>query len=550
MEQIFDTVLELSLAGSVIILVILALRLVLGAVPQRYVCLLWILAGLRLLVPFSFESSFSLQPDSNAIEQWMPTQAVTQPETPVITPAVGEGMQLPQMDENHDAVSNPRPVTVDWAALGWAVVAGCFLMYMAGSYLLLKRKVRGAVAVDGNIYECGGIDSPFVLGYLRPRIYLPEDLPSEDIDHILAHEQCHIRRADHWIKLMGFVCLAVHWFNPLVWLAYGLLCRDVEMACDEEVVAGLSADGRKAYSATLLRCVSGHRLGAVCPVAFGEVSVKQRIPKILHFRKPTFWIGVVAGVVVAIVAVCFLTDPLGMSQEAQYVSQCREAFEAWQDMEIRHILVETSYEGERVLNFDGTIYFWRDGERYLRRSSMPMTLDSEMRTVTLVYDGKLLERIYYAGSKDYATNDTGWVKLDDPLNSAGSWVDNFEWQAHTVEFLEVQENGGRMVILLSVTENPERCDEDYSCTENPYTLSFSFAADGTLSNIQRATWYSYEPIKENDSGIQWTYETFKLGLDTREDIIAAVDKWYSEAEEAMNGVASDRPYDKSKIPGA
>lgn len=495
MEQIFDTVLELSLAGSVIILVILALRLVLRAVPQRYVCLLWILAGLRLLVPFSFESSFSLQPDPNAIEQWMPTQAVTQPETPVITPAVGEGMQLPQMDENHDAVSNPRPVTVDWAALGWAVVAGCFLMYMAGSYLLLKRKVRGAVAVDGNIYECGGIDSPFVLGYLRPRIYLPEDLPSEDIDHILVHEQCHIRRADHWIKLMGFVCLAVHWFNPLVWLAYGLLCRDVEMACDEEVVAGLSADGRKAYSATLLRCVSGHRLGAVCPVAFGEVSVKQRIPKILHFRKPTFWIGVVAGVVVAVVAMCFLTDPASdpadkenipefttptshiPSQEEQYVDQCREALAAFQALDTYGMSVTITTSDDVWPKWNWGQFYYNEDDWYQWYST------SDWTDQYLFYDGKGYTKDITKAVPEKDIPYPQWTQVD--LNddyftqeTEQHWLTEFAWNDEQMEYID--HSTGGYGLMVRVAWRSGRTDTVH--------FTFVFNPEGTLNTVIQEIW--------------------------------------------------------------
>lgn len=326
MEQIFDAILGTSLSGGVIILVVLALRLVLKNTPKRFICLLWLLAMVRLLLPFSIESPLSLQPDPDRLSALRPEHSVVQeeipadpmvPADPAVTPAVTTpgGSSAPDYDVviGDTVMAHPDIVTIDTAAIYagvWAVVACGFLLYTAASYVLLRRKVRDAVPVVEGIYECAAIDAPFLLGYFRPRIYLPVGLPLQDLDFILAHEQAHIRRLDNWTKLLGFLCLALHWFNPLVWAAYILLCRDMEMACDEQVVRNMSAADRKAYSGALLNCAAGHRLVSACPVAFGEVSVKQRILKVLNYRRPAFWISIIAVIAIVFVAVCFLTSPI------------------------------------------------------------------------------------------------------------------------------------------------------------------------------------------------------------------------------------------------
>lgn len=327
MNTVFESVLSASLSGGIIIALILILRLVLKKAPRRYICLLWLLAAVRLLVPLEIESSLSLQPDVGPLLAQRQEESIAQePADPV--PAVPGGTENGSMSvagssaaisddvviSTGDALSG-GDVTVsvsDWteAVPGiWTAVACGFLVYTLISYIVLKWKVRGAVWLDGNVYECAAISSPFLLGYLRPRIYLPVGLAPGDMEHILAHERAHIRRLDHWTKLVLFLCLAVHWFNPLVWAAYILLCRDMEMACDEAVIRDMPLERRKDYSRALVNCAANMRLVSACPVAFGEVSVKARILKVLNYRRPVFWISLICIVAIVFVAVCFLTSP-------------------------------------------------------------------------------------------------------------------------------------------------------------------------------------------------------------------------------------------------
>lgn len=320
MGALFQNVLDASFQGGFLILVVLLLRLALKKAPKRYLCLLWLLVGLRLLVPFRIESEFSLQPDVTQFTQIQST-VNTDSEQPPVTPAVPEvpdNVELPEGDDveivvNNNAVLDEQHGVIHWdeiAAYGWIAVAAGLTMYSLISYLHLRRRVREAVKLYDGVWECDRIETAFILGYLRPQIYLPMGLSEADRLFILEHEWLHLRRGDHWARLVGFAALTVHWFNPLVWVAYGLLCRDMEMACDERVIQNMGVEERKCYSAALLSCSSNHHHFAACPVAFGEVSVKQRILAVLNYRKPRFWITAAAVIVVIITAVCFLTNPV------------------------------------------------------------------------------------------------------------------------------------------------------------------------------------------------------------------------------------------------
>lgn len=331
MKELFLNILTASMQGSVIIMVILLLRLVLKKAPKNTVCLLWLLLCLRLLLPFEIQSSLSLQPslDGVAVPGAEYVEQVTSGfqsgSSDVILPSVDADdvpVQKPDLEFIDQAEQNTVIYEIDVPlkvkilenyeqilVFLWAVGALGLLVYSAVAYILLKRRVRRGVIVSEGVWVCGNIESAFVLGFFRPQIYLSAALPENAREYVLAHERCHIRRGDHWWKLVGFVTLALHWFNPLVWLAYSLLCRDLEMACDEAVVKTMSVEERKFYSAALLTCSTHTVRIAACPVAFGEVSVKQRIKNVLNYRKPAFWITIVALVLVVVVAVCFLTSP-------------------------------------------------------------------------------------------------------------------------------------------------------------------------------------------------------------------------------------------------
>ena len=323
MNELFQNVLEASFHGGILIAVVLLARLALKKAPKKYICLLWLLAALRLLMPLEIESAFSLQPDltpsirsgsKNVQQEDIPEDTMAAYPT---SPAVPDAQEYPEdvaIATTPNAVVEEEPkAAVDYTRILswiWLTVAAGMLAYSAGSYLRLRRRVGDAVILSEGVWVSGRVSSPFVMGFLRPRIYLNPGLGEGDRAYVLAHERCHIRRGDHLWKLLGYITLAVHWFNPLVWLGYILLCRDLEMACDEAVVKEMEVTERKAYSAALLACsAKGHTIAA-CPVAFGEVSVKERIGNVLNYRKPKFWIILIAILAVVIVAVCFLTSPV------------------------------------------------------------------------------------------------------------------------------------------------------------------------------------------------------------------------------------------------
>lgn len=270
MDTFFPTVLTTSIYGSIVILAVLLLRLILKKAPKKTICWLWVLAGIRLLVPVPIESAYSLQPQRVHIT--LPANLST-------------------------------VFTVIWIVL--AIAIG---VYSVCSYIHLRRKVMDAIKIPGG-WESDRIETAFVLGFIKPKIYIPSGIPSETRNQILAHERTHLDKGDHWIKMIGFLALAIHWFNPLVWVSYILLCKDIEMACDERVVQFMELDERKVYSSALLRCSTNRAHYAACPVAFGEISVKYRIKSILNYRKPSFWITLLAFVSFIFVGLCLMTSP-------------------------------------------------------------------------------------------------------------------------------------------------------------------------------------------------------------------------------------------------
>lgn len=317
MSEIFARYLEAGIFGSVIILLVLVLRLCLRKAPRRILCLLWLLAAVRLLLPFQLESRLSLQPDLDNVavvmgqEQDAPATNVVLPDELVSAPEKEPAYQ-PQTQPVADAEKQHKnPIdTMGLLSIIWVSVACSAVIYMIVSYMILKFRVREAVRCEDGIMECGRIRGAFLLGYLRPKIYLPFRVSSTDRKFIIAHERAHIARGDNWWKLLGFLCASVHWYNPLVWLSYVLLCRDIELACDEKVIRDLNADERKGYSMALLNCGKSLSGASICPVAFGEVSLKTRIKSILHYRKPGVWITVIAFVLITATAICFLTSPM------------------------------------------------------------------------------------------------------------------------------------------------------------------------------------------------------------------------------------------------
>lgn len=300
-----------AISAGWLILAVIAVRAVCRRAPRSMICLLWALAALRLVCPFSLQSPMSLIPSAEIIPETAVTEAEMETETaePVALDIVDNHIyrELPA-PEVHVEAARVR----DWTPYGtilWLTGTAALLIYALVSWLKLRRQVAASVRVKGNIFICDWIASPFILGVLRPKIYLPSSMDREQFTYVLAHEHAHLKRGDHWWKPLGFLLLAVYWFQPLVWAAFILFCRDMELACDERVVRDMGMWERKVYSQILLSCSAAGHMASVCPVSFGGVGVKARIRSVLHFRRPATRAVVGMGAVAIVLAVCFLTDP-------------------------------------------------------------------------------------------------------------------------------------------------------------------------------------------------------------------------------------------------
>ena len=326
MSGIFLKLLNLSISASWLVLVVLALRLVLKRAPKWVNVLLWGMVALRLMLPFSIESALSLIPSAETVSpevvQFDPAPTITSGVT-IIDNAVN-----PSLSESFAAApsasANPLYVWTYLAGWVWLIGLAAMLAYALVSYLRLRRRVSASIPLRENIYVCDEVPSPFILGIVHPRIYLPSALDEAQRGSVLSHERAHLARRDHWWKPLGFALLAVYWFNPLLWLAYTLLCRDIELACDERVLCGMDAGQVKDYSSALLACSVPRRMLAACPLAFGEVGVGARVKNALRYKKPAFWVVAASVAVCVVVAVCFLTNPRTDTDAAGLVGFHRE----------------------------------------------------------------------------------------------------------------------------------------------------------------------------------------------------------------------------------
>ena len=326
MAAVFLKLLNLSISASWLVLAVLVLRLISKRSPKWMNVLLWGIVALRLVLPFSIESALSLIPSAETVSP----AAVQFDPAPTITSGVSviDNAVNPSLSEHFAAVptASVNPLYV-WAYLAgwvWLIGLGAMLLYALVSYLRLRRRVSVSLPVQDHIYLCDAISSPFILGVVKPHIYLPSGLDEVQRQNVLAHEQAHLARRDHWWKPLGFALLAVYWFNPVLWLAYTLLCRDIELACDERVIRTMEESAVKTYSTVLLACSMPRKAVITCPLAFGEVGVKERVRNALHYKKPTFWVVAASVTVCVVVAVCFLTDPPTDTDAAGLVGFHRE----------------------------------------------------------------------------------------------------------------------------------------------------------------------------------------------------------------------------------
>ena len=444
----FSNILNISITASWLILVVIGLRLVFRKAPKWVNVALWGIVALRLLMPFSIESSLSLVPSVETVSHQL-LQA---------EPEYSHG------DAQLDILANPNygsVVSVDledsmdsfqWSmvnmSLVWYAGIAAMSIYTVMSFIILRRKLRTAVILRGNLYQCETVSSPFVLGILKPKIYLPYGMDAQNLSHVIAHEQAHIRRKDHWWKPLGFLLLTIHWFNPLMWVAYILLCRDIELACDEKVIAELGNEQRADYTQALVACAVHRRMIAACPLAFGEVGVKERIKSVMNYKKPAFWIIVIALVVCVVVAVCFLTDPAGTSLTQWKIDEVdmRDTLEDMRAMTVRYYEDSITCSESDINRFVATMEKIKVGSNARSRSR--------------------------AENRDYAFT----VTINDSLHLHFSF-----------DFSEIWvDNGVKPSFSYPIT-NPE--------TAREFMLDFSFTQKVTVEQ-----WFDYS---DNPSEMQW-----------------------------------------------
>lgn len=309
MGDLFVSVLNMSISAAWVLLAVLILRLIFKKAPKRITVLLWCIVGLRLIMPFSVESIFSLIPSNETVSKaWDSPRPNLNSGITVIDNGINNYL------EGHyfEGVTRPAGHFTDIttiAAAAWIIGTAALLIYTAVSFFRLKKGLRTAVLLRDNIFQSEKISSPFVFGIIKPKIYLPFGITERNAESVILHEQAHISRRDYLWKPLGFLLLCAHWFNPLMWLAYVLFCRDIEFACDERAIGLLNADKRADYSEALLNCSAGRHMLFAYPPAFGEVGVKSRVKSVLNYKKPVFWLAAAAVIAGIAASVCLLTSP-------------------------------------------------------------------------------------------------------------------------------------------------------------------------------------------------------------------------------------------------
>ena len=315
MGDIFLKLLNMSITAGWLILAVLCIRLLFRKIPKWVNCLLWGVVAIRLICPFSIESQFSILPSTEPIKSSTVVEGEVQNYIPSIDSrlTIVENTINPMLTEtfvyNESDSAAPLQIVTYAAGLVWCCGMVLLIIFAMSSAVKLHKLVKEAVCIRDNIYICDAVKSPFILGIFRPRVYLSSALREREMDYILAHESAHLKRKDHWWKALGYLLLCIHWFNPLCWMAYSLLCKDIELVCDEKAAKDMTFHEKKEYSKVLLSCARQRSLIMVCPLAFGEVGVKERVKSVLNYKKPTLWIMIATVAVLVILAVCFLTNP-------------------------------------------------------------------------------------------------------------------------------------------------------------------------------------------------------------------------------------------------
>lgn len=322
MREIFTDYFNITLSGSVLILAAILLRVFIRKTPGSILCVLWGIVFLRMMLPLQIETTISVLPDISKLS--VSDTSIADEETPF-------GFYM-SWETDNNIVSDlpsyvpqkkltPQVAVIDFVCicmLLWSIGCLSMMIYTATTYIRLRLRLREAVRVENRVFESDKISAPFLFGFFAPKIYLPRYICDESRAAVIAHEEMHIRRGDNWFKLVAYFILALHWYNPLLWIGYYLMCRDIEIACDEAVVRRLDKQGRANYSLALLACEKYSRFHAGCPIAFGEINVRKRILNVLNYKKPVIWLTAFSIVAVIFLGACLTTDPVDYTHPPYY----------------------------------------------------------------------------------------------------------------------------------------------------------------------------------------------------------------------------------------
>ena len=517
MKDLFSQVLNMSLTASVMIVLVILVRLALKRAPKIYSYALWSVVLFRLLCPVSLPSPVSLLGVLDAPvaepESRITTVVYFQPEAPFQT--VGgteqEAPMLPTEKSSIGAISEAETVfhhTVSWMevlSMIWLAGAAGLYAFGIGNYLRFRRKLRYAWKVKGNVYLLDHIDTPFAAGILRPRIYLPSDLPEDQRAYIVAHERCHIRRLDLVTRGLSFAALCLHWFNPLVWLAFVLSGRDMEMSCDEAVIRRLGPNIRRAYSQSLLNLAAGGRMFHGAPLAFGEGNTGGRIRNLARWRKPKIGVSMVClALSLAILVACGLNPPVSNTEAVQTSStalpqpewtqeeamtRCREVLDQVQNSEGYQILTYQENWGEMVLNDTSVSSFWKSGDNWLSMNRIP-TAPPDNVYAYLYWDGE-----YWNTETTGGFDEEGHLLWDNRFDREAPepWLAAFRWSDEKISLSSVEDAAQQRIVHLSVSEP---YTEDDWTAEAGYSVDFVFSEDGSFSYAVTTIQFSNEDYGE------------------------------------------------------
>ncbi len=532
MTSFFLTLVNMSISAGWIVLAVLLLRLILKKAPKWIAVLLWGIVALRLICPFTVESVLSLIPSAQTVSPSIMTDDI--PTVNIGIPVINEVVNpviSQSFTPNAGASVNPLQIWIPILASVWLIGVALMLLYTVISYWNVKRKVGTAVLYRDNIYQSERVVSPFVLGLIRPKIYLPFYMSQQDMTHVIAHENAHIRRRDHVWKPLGFLLLTLHWFNPLIWLGYILLCRDIELASDEKVIKTLDRQARADYSQALLDCSVNRRIIAACPLAFGEVNVKGRVKSVLNYKKPAFWLILAAIVICIAVAVCFLTDPpaqenepttaptaptvpTGPRQEAQTVIShfpiklVGQSYTEFEDVYILFHSIQTTDDGHTL--FDATLYNksgtevayganytfdYKDGDSWVSAQKEGLVFTTE---VYVLPAGQKHNRTYSTQGFDMTQSNTFRLTVPFTVNQNGEGKTYRTWiefqlsdsapvealRATYPEFFDLDTTSGLTVYVWQMSANSYSCHlSSGDAGDSSYEL-FPFTPSASISEMQ------------------------------------------------------------------